>query len=398
MKNSDERDTEKPTLTEPSVRELSSGRDVSAHASAPIATGDNGALARILGNVTHELKTPLHSMMAVAQLLHSEVDGSLNDEQKKQVSMIIRNGEQLLELITNLLQYTNLESRTQTPHFESFSPKLLFSEIAQTIEPLASKQKIKFEKSFESLTDSFVSDRTLVRLIASNLISNALKFSPPHSTLSFYVASLHSGALLVEVADSGIGIPVESQQRIFGEFFQMESSESRRFGGVGLGLSLVKSAVKALEGKIELRSESGQGSLFRVTIPSAAEKLETLKILLHGVDDNTAIAIEEAVRSERHTAERVNQDELRAQSEKADLIFLEGRDAQQIIQLIRANTQDSAPERRPRVIVLSAVRTAEEQHRALQSGADAFLAKPFDLSELFTLIATQQAGMRDGER
>ncbi len=250
-------------------------------------------LSKILGNVTHELKTPLHSMLAITQLLLSESDGPLNDEQRRQVGMIRRNGEQLLELITSLLQYTNLESRTQKPKPERFSAKLLFEEIGQVLLPLAERQQIRLESTLDNCPERFVTDRTLLRLIAMNLLTNALKFSPTGSVLSFYAASGQGEALILEVADSGIGIPQELQKSIFAEFYQVENSESRRFGGVGLGLSLVRSAVSVLGGTIELKSEENQGSLFRITLPLL--QLPERRVFLQSGDEGTALALEIAL-------------------------------------------------------------------------------------------------------
>ncbi|MCC6954515.1 MAG: response regulator [Deltaproteobacteria bacterium] len=345
-----------------------------------------------MGNITHELKTPLHSILAIAQLLRSEVDGVLNSEQRRQVEMILKNGDSLLELITHLLQYSDLESGTRRAQYEEFKPKEFLEELRLTVEPIAQKGGITIEANFGQLAGMFVSDRRLLRQAISNLISNALKFSPRGGHLALYAATLHDGSLLVEVADSGIGIPQEAQEMIFSEFYQVERTDARRYGGVGLGLTLVKTALELLGGKIELRSEVGQASLFRVTIPNAPERLKRRRILVVDADSAICLALESSFRKEGFEVEcggDADRIESRVAEFRPELIILDirGFDASGVRAL--QHTTASSWGRDIPVMVMSSVDGAKERSRAFELGAADYMVKPFDLAELLARVRLQ---------
>ena len=344
----------------------------------------------ILPNLTHELKTPLHSILTLAQLLLSEADGPLSEEQKKQVQMIVRNGEHLLELILDLLQFSSLESRTREIVVEEFSPTQLFDAVCDATLPLAEKGGVILDRDYAGTKETFVSDRTLVRQIVHNLVSNAIKFTPLGGTVFLFSKSSPNGDLILEVVDSGIGISPEAQKKIFDDFYQAESGESRRFGGVGLGLSLVRAATAALQGNVELKSEEGQGSLFRVTLPPLESLLKRRRILILESDPILKLTFEELLKKNRL--------DLRVVETKAEAIAqltewhpelilidlqttLQGSDFSVLSELRSHSISKELP-----ILVISSLGSAEERAAGFRLGASDYLVKPFNNEELMARI------------
>ncbi len=356
----------------------------------PFMSGNAGILGTILPNLTHELKTPLHSILTLAQLLLTEADGPLSEEQKKQISMIVRNGDLLLELITDLLQYSSLESRTRSLVVEEFSPEALFDAVCDAIQPLAEKNQVILEREYRSLPETFVSDRTLLRQIAHNLVANAVKFTPAGGVVYLFGDAAPDGGLSIEVVDSGIGIPPEVQKRIFEEFYQAESGEARRFGGVGLGLSLVRSASAALKGKIELRSEDGQGSLFKVVLPTLESELKKPRVLIVETDPVLRLIFEQLFRSNRFECKIViNRTEVLEllTTWHPGLILLDVPIENSLpdYSLLQELRSHAASAQLP-IILVSALDGPKERASGFQSGASDYLVKPFDNAELLARV------------
>lgn len=347
-------------------------------------------LGSILPNLTHELKTPLHSILTLVQLLLTEADGPLTEEQKKQLGMVLRNSEHLLELISELLQYSSLESRTRALVIEEFEPETLFDAVCEAIQPLAEKNQVILERDYKQLPKQFVSDRTLIRQIVHNLLSNAVKFTPPSGVVYLFAETTAEGGLILEVVDSGIGIPPEVQKRIFEEFYQAESGESRRFGGVGLGLSLVRAASQALSGSVELRSEAGQGSLFRVLLPSLEEQLKRPKLLVIESDPVLRLTFGELFTANKLDCKIV---ENRAEALEAlaswhpalillDLPTVKGEADYSLLKEFRSQV---ASKELP-IILISPLDSPKERAQGFQFGASDYLVKPFDNAELLARV------------
>jgi len=344
----------------------------------------------ILPNLTHELKTPLHSILTLAQLLLTQSDGPLSDEQKKQLGMIVKNGEHLLELILDLLRYSSLESRTREIVVEEFAPQPLFDAVCDAVVPLADRAGVILERDYSGTAKLFISDRTLIRQIVHNLVSNAIKFTSHGGTVFLFTKSDPEGGMIIEVVDSGIGISPEVQKKIFDDFYQAESGESRRFGGVGLGLSLVKAASEALEGRVELKSEEGQGSLFRVTLPALDKRLKLKKILVIESDPVLRLTFEELFKQNKFAC-RLVQD--RASTFEAltewhpELILIDvettamGGDFTLLNELRAHSISAELP-----IIVVSSLGSPEERAAGFRFGASDYLVKPFNNEELLARI------------
>jgi two-component system, sensor histidine kinase len=348
--------------------------------------------SRLIANLTHELKTPLHSILAIASILASEVDGPLTAEQRRQVEMITRNGEHLLEQITELLQFSTTATETRRANLRQIKVRVLFDEVLRSIEPVAKRANVSVESDIERLKPDFWSDTTLLRRIVVNLLSNAVKFSPDGGNVSFFAQTLNDSSLEVQVADSGIGMRTGDQSAIFAEFFQADSGDTRRFGGVGLGLTLVKAALDLLGGRVDVKSEPGRGSLFTVHIPSALATMEKRKVLVVEPDEGVRLSLHQCFAGEGYeTVLLPTRDEVvRYIAElKPDLVMLDVSDSQgegfALVEQIRSSAWGEAIP----VIVMSTLEGPKERARGFKAGASDFIVKPFDVEELIARVRTQ---------
>jgi CheY-like chemotaxis protein len=342
----------------------------------------------ILPNLTHELKTPLHSILTLTELLLTESDGPLSDEQKKQLCLVKKNGEHLLELILDLLQFSSLEGRTKEIVVEEFLPGELLDSVCDAILPLAEKNGVILERDYTGTNALFISDRTLVRQIAHNLVSNAIKFTPVGGTIFLFTKSTDDGSLILEVVDSGIGISPDAQKKIFEDFYQAESGESRRFGGIGLGLSLVKAATEALHGTIELKSEEGQGSLFRVKLPALEKLIKKRRILVIESDSVLKLTFEELFRQHKFDSMIVS-----SQSEALEaltswhpeLILVDLQTSELDLSLLTELRKQTISATLP-IIVISPLGSPEDRAAGFRNGASDYIVKPFINEELLARI------------
>lgn len=217
-------------------------------------------------NMSHELRTPLNSVIGFSDLLLEGAFGPLNTRQSKYVNNILMSGKNLLEIIDNLLDISRLETGERNLNYEEVDIASLIGEVRMSLFSFASNKKIKLEIKVDPSLGSIRADRTKLRQILYNLVSNAIKFTPEKGKV-IVNASKKGGALEVRVSDNGIGLSEKDYERIFMPFTQADSSTSRGYGGSGLGLYIVKSFVELHGGKIEIDSDIGKGSTFTFTVP-----------------------------------------------------------------------------------------------------------------------------------
>lgn len=367
-------------------KELSSNK--AASASGLEGEGKLESVSRLIANITHELKTPLHSILSVAGLLAAETDGQLNDEQKRQVALIQRNGTKLLDLITDLLRYSSLQTGDKKAKVEIFDVAKLITDLIESLAPVAAKAGIELQTTLVNLETPFASDKSMLSHILTNLLGNAIKFSPEGGIVTVYAESKSDESLFLQIVDSGIGMTPEVQEAIFRDFFQAEKGDSRRFGGVGLGLSLVKSWVSALGGKIEVKSEKDKGSLFTISLPTRRSVLSAMKILIADKDLSIRVSLEGCFRKDGYQTvvcdELSNLAHLIAE-EQPNLVILGMEDNWALLEQLRE--LNGQPELI--ILVMSTLDAPEERARSFELGANDFIVKPFDLSELRARVASQ---------
>jgi signal transduction histidine kinase len=239
-------------------RELALARDEALTASR---TKD-----RFLANMSHELRTPLNAILGYVELL-------LEEEQSAQSSTDLRAirsaSTHLLALVSSVLDLARVESGVLTPQRLDLPLASFVAEVADTARPLVAARGNKLVVLSSLQVPTFHTDPVMLRQVLLNLLGNAAKFTE-EGTITLSVCSSEA-ELLVEVHDTGIGIPPDRLESVFERFSQVDSSSTRLHGGAGLGLSLGRGLVELLGGKIALESELGVGSTFRVHLPSARE-------------------------------------------------------------------------------------------------------------------------------
>jgi len=218
-----------------------------------------------LRHVSHEFRTPLNSILALTQLLLRRVDGALGEEQERQVDYIRKAAQDLTEIVNDLLDLARVNAGKTEIHIGRVQLARFFGAMRGIMRPLVTSDAVAliFEEPPEDFF--FASDESKIAQILRNLISNALKFTERGEVR---VSSEISGSFLaISVSDTGIGIALEDQDRIFQEFAQVHSSIQRRVKGSGLGLPLSRKLAGLLGGELSVSSEPGHGATFTLKLP-----------------------------------------------------------------------------------------------------------------------------------
>ena len=232
--------------------------------------------SNFLATVSHELRTPLTSVIGYSEMLLEGIAGELNDEQREYVRTVMEKGDQLLQLITGILDISRMEAGEMRLDKAPFDLDEVVSVALSTIAPHARRKKLVMSCKVPPALPLVLGDRDKIRQVLLNLLGNAVKFTPEGGKIevaaqlsTLLPAPDSARAVRVSVRDSGIGVPPEHQKRVFDPFFQVDNSSTREYGGTGLGLSIVKRLVEAHGGVVWVDSEAGKGSIFSFTIPLA---------------------------------------------------------------------------------------------------------------------------------
>ncbi|KQR73675.1 two-component system sensor histidine kinase/response regulator [Burkholderia sp. Leaf177] len=223
--------------------------------------------SEFLANMSHELRTPLNSSLILAKLLSENHKGNLSDEQVKFANTIYSAGNDLLNLINDILDISKVEAGKLELAPEDVSLSRMTESLLRTFEPLAGQKRLAFTVGIEpGMPASIFTDSRRLEQILKNLISNALKFTET-GAISLTLSSTSGNRVRFAVTDTGIGIAPENQQTIFEAFRQADGTTSRRYGGTGLGLSISRDLAKLLGGTIRVTSALGAGSTFELILP-----------------------------------------------------------------------------------------------------------------------------------
>ena len=217
--------------------------------------------------MSHELRTPLNSSLILAKLLADNREGNLTAEQIKYAQTIQSSGNDLLALITDILDLSKIEAGRMEAQPEPVSIARLLESLGRTFQPLAAQKALEFRIEIAPGTpESLVTDPQRLEQVLKNLLSNAMKFTEK-GQVTLQVSRRDNGRVAFAVVDTGIGIAAHQQQIIFEPFRQADGTTNRKYGGTGLGLSISRELVRLLGGEIHLTSEVGRGSTFTVTVP-----------------------------------------------------------------------------------------------------------------------------------
>lgn len=218
-----------------------------------------------VGNISHELKTPIFSIQGY---LHTLLDGGLEDAKinRNFLERAAKNADRLQSIVEDLETISRLESETTLIEKSKFDLKSLAEEVMHDLESMASEKQISLIfKNSASSTFTVYADKEMMRQVLNNLIVNSIKYGKDQGTtkLSFYDME---NQVLVEVSDNGVGIEEKHLKHLFDRFYRIETSRSRKIGGSGLGLSIVKHIIEAHKQSINVRSTPGLGSTFGFTM------------------------------------------------------------------------------------------------------------------------------------
>ena len=223
--------------------------------------------SEFLANMSHELRTPLNSSLILAKLLAENPQGNLSDEQVTFAESIYSAGNDLLNLINDILDISKVEAGKLEIRPESTSVARLVDGLRAMFQPLAADKQLQFNVELQEGSPALMfTDRQRLEQVIKNLLSNAVKFTEKGS-VSLSVASAPNQGIAFIVRDSGIGIADEQQDSIFEAFRQADGTTNRRYGGTGLGLSISRDLAALLGGSISVSSVPGQGSVFTLVLP-----------------------------------------------------------------------------------------------------------------------------------
>ncbi|MCM2255397.1 MAG: response regulator [Vicinamibacteria bacterium] len=371
----------------------------------------------LLANVSHELRTPLTAIRGYTDYMREGKLGPVSDKQEKGLLVVGRNLERLSRSINDLLDFSRMETGRIALNIAPFSLRGLVEQIATTVRSELDKKRLTLHPDVPDDL-AVIADREKISQVIENLVINAIKFTPEGGRLEVAARRARVGerwCAEVRIEDTGIGIPPAQLDKVFNRFHQVDGSTTRRFGGVGLGLSIVKSILDAHGVAIDVESEEGRGTLFRFALPlregdaegdrsdrGAATGLPAAaargRLLV--VDDEAAFrdslrAQLEAVGYVVRTAASVGEATAAIAASRPDAVLLDlmlpdGSG----LELLRQLKADDATRDLP-VLVIS---VSDDSPRALSLGAAECLMKPVDRGALTGVLRRLLAGGRSRPR
>ncbi|MBI1360729.1 MAG: PAS domain-containing protein [Alphaproteobacteria bacterium] len=372
------------------------------------------AKSDFLSNMSHEIRTPLNGVLAVSEVLART---TLDEKQSEMVRLITTSGRTLLRVMDDLLEFSRLEGDDIQFDVRPFELEETVRQACETAKVRAEAKDLKFDSFISAGVDGvFRGDAVRIGQVLGNLLNNAVKFTDSGEiSVSASVEESDDGQAILHfsVTDTGVGFAPEVAQRIFERFEQADISTSRRYGGLGLGLSIVKRLVDLMSGTVTARSAEGQGSTFEVTIPLTRDRIAALGPLAAvDIEDFDAETMIENLRllvaednpmnrrvvelllagsgMEIHFAENGKEAVAKFAERTYDLVLMDlqmpimgGLAATRAIrEWERANDRGHTP-----ILAVSANATTDHVEEAKEAGADDHVAKPIVREVLFEAIA-----------
>jgi signal transduction histidine kinase/ActR/RegA family two-component response regulator len=374
----------------------------------------NQAKDDFLASMSHELRTPLSGILGFCELIGDGLYGPINEKQSHGIDVIKSNGEHLLNLINDILDVSKIEAGKFELQPEITAVNDICRSSLNFIVQQATKKSIRVDTPILPDNLNILADPRRLKQILVNLLSNAVKFTPENGSVKLLVkADAGAGQMRFSVTDTGIGITPEDLQKLFRPFVQVDSRLSRQYEGTGLGLALVKKLVELHGGSIEVKSEPGKGSSFSFVLPweqgldgltsQYLPEVEAVKqdkrtdgmapahgrILLAEDHESNVMAIEDFLKSHGYEVFTVNDGrEVLSKIEEVapDLILMDiqmpDMDGLEATVRLRADPRyTSIP-----IIALTALAMTGDRERFLEAGMNAYLSKPFRLTDLIQVI------------
>jgi two-component system sensor histidine kinase BarA len=245
----------------------------------------NRLKSEFLANVSHELKTPLNSIIGFAELLEelTQRESTPDPKRRRYLANIIISAGRLLEMISELLEMAKIEAGRVELSIDPVDVKELMEGLAAIMRPQAKAKRITIELTFPKSLPKLETDAGKLQQILFNFISNAVKFSPEDSVIILaaegFLRDDGFNGVRFRVTDHGPGIPLDLQETIFEKFRQADASHTRSHGGTGLGLSICRELAELLGARVALSSQIGSGSTFSVEVPLTYREQELQSLL-----------------------------------------------------------------------------------------------------------------------
>jgi signal transduction histidine kinase/CheY-like chemotaxis protein len=217
-----------------------------------------------LASLSHELRGPLGIILNASEIVKDELAGPVNQQQKDMLSMVLKSGEHLLELLNDVLDYARIESGKVAPQLTKLDLPAALQELITVVRVQAQSKKQKI-KIITDISCSLECDRKHFRQIIINLLTNAIKYTPDEGVINVSIEQLIGGKVKISVADTGCGISQEDREKVFSPFERIQKGYAATQSGTGLGLSLTQKLVQVNNGFIDYESVLGKGTTFFVT-------------------------------------------------------------------------------------------------------------------------------------
>lgn len=354
-----------------------------------------------LANMSHEIRTPMNGVIACVQLMQ---DTQLDKEQKELVSLISRSSNALLNIINDILDLSKIEAGHLQLAREPFNLKQLINDACELNRAIADEKDVKLNVRIEPGTPHYViGDPIRMRQVVMNLVSNAIKFTREGSVnveVGFDRIDDTRYNIILEISDTGIGIPKDRIDKIFESFEQGDTSISRNYGGTGLGLTICKNLVDLMDGYLEVESDAGKGASFIITLPfklaeapaedtaSGGEKVKNYGKRVLVAEDNV---VNQRVAQKMLNKVGIDADIVfdgeaaieAANNRPYDLIMMDiempvvdGIEATRVIQA------GNGPNKKTPILALTASVLEDDRKRVLDAGMQGFIGKPVRLNQL----------------
>jgi signal transduction histidine kinase/ActR/RegA family two-component response regulator len=387
------------------------------------AEAANAAKSLFLATMSHEIRTPMNGVIGMLELLG---ESKLGAEQNTMLGTVRDSAFSLLSILDDILDFSKVEAGRMELESTPFSIRELVEGVSNTLLANAEKKSLKWQCTIDdSLPDVLVGDQVRIRQILFNLCSNAIKFTRSSEVKRGNIvvrAECHQSTskdvtMIIRVTDNGLGMTAATVSQLFSPFTQAETSTARQYGGSGLGLSICKLLVDQMNGSIEVDSELGHGSEFRVllTLPIKSGKEETFrqsseplitpqlsdeslqKLILVAEDNPTNQLVIRKQLEKLGFKPVVVEDGVQAldywHCNPVDLILtdchmpeMDGFQLTNEIRMIEQNTLEPTRSKHTPIIAITANALRGEAEHCLSAGMDDYLAKPVELSKLRRLI------------